>query len=290
MTSEAVSSPEQRIDVGWRTLRLLTAYLGASAIPVLYNAINNGGSRGAITAALHLSVLAALAGVLTARKTTSDLAAWIPLVLWPALYAEIPIVIAGLGGSMHDRAVQGWDAAIFGAQPARAFAAALPNRALSEILHAGYLSYYALIYVPPALLFARGKRDEFARTVFALTVVWLVCLVGFVAFPVAGPRYEWGLSAAVPSGAVRSTVLWVLETGSARGTAFPSSHVAVAVVQSAVALEYQRRVGWIATVATVLLGCGAVYGGFHYAVDVIAGAAVGLSVVVALTATIRAPQ
>jgi membrane-associated phospholipid phosphatase len=78
------------------------------------------------------------------------------------------------------------------------------------------------------------------------------------------------------------TVLWLLEAGSARGTAFPSSHVAVAVVQSAFALKYQRRVGWVATVATILIGCGAVYGGFHYATDVIAGAALGLAVVAAL--------
>ena len=44
-----------------------------------------------------------------------------------------------------------------------------------------------------------------------------------------------------------------------------------------VALFYQRRVGWIVAVLTVGLSIGAVYGGFHYAVDIVAGALVGLS-------------
>jgi membrane-associated phospholipid phosphatase len=106
-------------------------------------------------------------------------------------------------------------------------------------------------------------------------LVYAVCFLVFIMFPVEGPRYAWGAPTGVPGGAVRSFSLAVLERGSSRGTAFPSSHAAVAVAQSIVALRYQRRVGIVVSVTSVLLMIGAVYGGFHYAIDIVAGAAIG---------------
>jgi membrane-associated phospholipid phosphatase len=262
-------------DIAGRTLRVLAVYLALTAIPVMRAGMMGATSSGLVVAALHTTMLAAIIALVVMGRA-ADLVAWLPLALWPALYAEVPTVIAGLGGSFHDATVQGWERAIFGGQPAFTLAGAIPSRALSELLHLGYLSYYPLIYLPPILLFVRGRRAEFAQTVFALTCVWVACLVAFAVFPVEGPRYQWSPPAEL--GPIRMLVLVLLESGSARGTAFPSSHVAVAVVQTMAALRYQPRVGAIASVATVLLACGAVYGGFHYAVDVIAGAALGLFV------------
>ena len=55
--------------------------------------------------------------------------------------------------------------------------------------------------------------------------------------------------------------------------------MAVAVTQALLALRHQPRLGrWVAALA-VGLACGAVYGGFHYGVDALAGAAVGVAVV-----------
>jgi membrane-associated phospholipid phosphatase len=80
-------------------------------------------------------------------------------------------------------------------------------------------------------------------------------------------------------GPLRATVERILRAGSSRGTAFPSSHVAVSVAQTLALWQLARGVAPAlapaTTVATVLLAAGAVYGGFHYAVDVLAGALVG---------------
>jgi len=263
-------------DIGTRTLRVLAVYLAVTVLPVMRAATLGTPSYGAVVAALHVTALAAIVALIAGQTGERKQVGWIPLALWPALYAEVPTVIAGLGGSFHDATVQAWERAIFGGQPAFTFAASFPSRPFSELLHLGYLSYYPLIYLPPILLFVRGRRAEFARTVFALTCVWVACLVAFAVFPVSGPRYQW--SPPVELGPVRLLVLALLESGSARGTAFPSSHVAVAVVQAMAALAYQRPVGLVAAVATTLLAVGAVYGGFHYAIDVVAGAALGLVV------------
>jgi membrane-associated phospholipid phosphatase len=151
----------------------------------------------------------------------------------------------------------------------------VPSVAISDLLHLGYLLYYPIVYVPPLVLYLSDRRDGFEQTVFAVMLTYVVCFSIFVMFPVEGPRYAWGPSPNVPVGALRPMALAILERGSSRGTAFPSSHAAVATVQAVLALRLQPRLGIVVAVATALLMLGAVYGGFHYAVDVIAGAVVG---------------
>jgi undecaprenyl-diphosphatase len=80
-------------------------------------------------------------------------------------------------------------------------------------------------------------------------------------------------------------VLAVLVSGSSRGAAFPSSHAAVSVAASVAALRFQPKVGAVVAFVTALLLVGAVYGGFHYGVDMIAGAVVGLGVALAAVRT-----
>lgn len=198
----------------------------------------------------------------------------LPLVVVPVLYAEIPALIAAAGSPYHDVWIQQVELAVFGGQPSRTFARTFPNLLVSELLHAGYLSYYPLIFAPPLVLLLRNERPAFSRTVLALTLTYLACWVLFVCFPVQGPRFLWGPSDA-PDGPVRRATLSILAAGSSRGAAFPSSHMAVSVAQAIAALRWQRRLGWVVLVLAFLVGLGAVYGGFHYATDIIAGAALG---------------
>jgi membrane-associated phospholipid phosphatase len=200
---------------------------------------------------------------------------WLPLLLVPLLYAELPYLM-GAAPVYHDAVVQRWEATLFGGQPARTLAGGLRYRWLSELLHLGYLSYYPVIYLPPLLLYLTGRREAFARAVLASMLVYSVCFLTFAVFPVQGPRYLWGTPASVPEGPIRSLARLILERGSSRGTAFPSSHAAIAAAQAIVTLPYARRLGIGVAIASLTLMIGAVYGGFHYAVDIIAGAAIGL--------------
>jgi membrane-associated phospholipid phosphatase len=120
-----------------------------------------------------------------------------------------------------------------------------------------------------------------------MMLTYAVCFAAFLLFPVEGPRYAWGAPPNVPSGPIRSLTLAILERGSSRGTAFPSSHAAVAAAQAIMALRSQRRIGVAVSVASALLMIGAVYGGFHYAVDMLAGAVVGLIVALVVARSVR---
>jgi membrane-associated phospholipid phosphatase len=127
------------------------------------------------------------------------------------------------------------------------------------------------------LLFFTGARRKLAATTLALVLVYAVCFVVYPLFPVDGPRFLLG-PAPAPDGPVRSYVLALREHGSSRGTAFPSSHVAASTVAALCALQHQRRLGWIAASIAAGLTIATVYGGFHYAVDALAGLMLGVAV------------
>jgi membrane-associated phospholipid phosphatase len=297
-------------------LGLLAAWLLAAAGPLARAvwAARAPDRAGLALVALHALVLAAALALLAPRTPARPrvalgardaLGAWLPLVAVPLCYAELPRVAAGLTARaplpapLHDATVAAWERALFaalpGASPVHALSAWLPARAVSELLHLGYLSYYALIYAPPAWLWwralrrtrvgdARGAHDArlaHAASTGAILLAFVACYVVFAAWPVAGPWYAWPAPATVPDGPLRGVVLDILRAGSSRGTAFPSSHVAVSVAQTlALAATARDAAPWLAplaAVATGLLAIGAMYGGFHWGVDVLAGAVVGVA-------------
>jgi membrane-associated phospholipid phosphatase len=255
------------------TIALLSAYLAATLWPMARyaNRAHEFTPLIAHGAALAVAILA-LASRGAALRPLRD---WLLLLLGPFLYVELRWLIEGVGRPHADAMVVGWEHALFPGNPSATWATAMPYVALSEALHAAYASYYLLVYLPPVVLYARGKRDAFAATMLALAITYGVCFVTYLFFPVDGPRFLVG-PAAAPDGPVRSFVLHLLAAGSSRGTAFPSSHVAASVVASLAALRFQRRLGIVVALATAGLALGTVYGGFHYLVDALAGAAVGL--------------
>lgn len=211
------------------------------------------------------------------RRVARAIADWAPLLLIPLLYKELAVLNrAVFGGTYFDDLVIGWEGAIFGGQPSQEWARALPSLWLSEPLHAAYLSYYLIIFVPPLVLFLRGRTAEFRAGVFTLMTAFFAHYLFFVYFPVQGPRYLFP----APGGELAGGWFYqlahrVLEAGSAQGSAFPSSHVGVSVAQTLVVWRYLPRLAPFCALLTAGLALGAIYGGFHYATDAVAGAMLG---------------
>lgn len=235
----------------------------------------------------HVGVLVAVGVATWAPGVPRWLRAWTPLLTLLFLYAEIPLLIRAIGHrDLYDVTVMSWEARLFGGQPAAEWAGRWPSRILSELLHAAYLTYYPLIFAVPMTLWARGRLREFNEGVFALMLTFIACYVWYLFFPVAGPRYLWLAPTGAVDGPLRSVTTSLLGARSSLGTAFPSSHVAVAVTQSMLAIRYFGVRGAPVSLLTAGLALGAVYGGFHYAIDVVAGAALGAIVTaIALAAT-----
>lgn len=211
------------------------------------------------------------------RRVVRTLFDWAPLLLLPLLYKELAILNTAVhGGTYFDSIVIAWEQTIFGGQPSRDWAAAAPLLWLSEPLHAAYLSYYFIIFLPPLLLFLRAPRADFRAGVFALMLAFFTHYIFFIYFPVQGPRYLFS----PPGGELANGFFYqlahrVLEVGSAQGAAFPSSHVGVSVAQTLVVARYLPRLAPVFALLTLGLALGAIYGGFHYATDAVAGVMLG---------------
>lgn len=236
-------------------------------------AAQGDGSRLAVIAYLGVAAASVLGLRVPNERRVS--AGWIPFVALPALYAAVPNGAFG-DGRVFDALVQDWEAVLFGYQPARSLASQVSSATVSELLHIAYLSYYPIIYGSPLVLWSRAKH-RFGVMVLAFTLAMVGCMAVFAVFPVEGPRYAWPPPPGIPSGPSRDLATAILRRGSSHGTAFPSSHVAIALALGLSSFAGGRWLGIGVTSAALLLAVGAVYGGFHYAIDVIAGAGVGIA-------------
>ena len=200
-----------------------------------------------------------------------------PLLLAVALYKHVGLVNAA-GGVAHDELVQRWESAVFGGQPSLDWIRAFPSPPWSTVMHAAYLSYYLILAGAPLGLWLGGRRSGARGTVFLVMATFYVCYSIFLLFPVAGPRYVFpparNAATAVPLAVFAHRLL---EGGSAWGTAFPSSHVAAALVAATCAFRGLRPLGAFLLPAAVLLSLATVYCQLHYAVDALAGAGLALA-------------
>ena len=262
---------------------LLVVYLMATGIMLLIG--HERVSALAITA--HFTALGANAATTWMGGVPGWLRSWAPLLLLLFLYSEMPAIIAAVGHlSLQDAQVIAWEASLFNSQPAAAWARAWDSLVFSESVHLSYLLYYPVIFAIPAVLYVQKRQPEFQVAVTILLATFVACFLCYAFFPVAGPRYLWPSPA--PPGPFRQFALFLLESRSSQGTAFPSSHVAVATTQAVLAVAFFGVRGlWLSLVAAGI-AAGAVYGGFHYAIDIIAGIGVGLAVPLAGLRIIRA--
>lgn len=252
---------------------LAAAYLAATGVLAAISATPTGW----ILAALHLAALGLIHLLATyVPVPRNPLGAFLrlawPVAVTPLFYTELATL-----GQLHfpgyfDPAVQAWEQALFGGQLSMTSSGWYDALWFSELLHFGYVSYY--LVVPAALLAGWwfGGRDGLEHVAFATALGFYLCYLCFAVFPVAGPRYEFTrIVGPQTGGALFALVHGILETGSAKGTAFPSSHVAATVTAWLAAARYGRRIAWVLAPFAVSLTLGTVYGRFHYGIDALAG-------------------
>ena len=268
------------------TRRLLAAYLVIAGAALVFP---HRPALWAIIAALHACAIVALLQIrpypriknwVEARipRTAKLVGDWYAIALIPALYSELAILnVAVWNGHYFDSHILGWEDRLFGGRPFQDLARSFPSLFISEFLHFAYISYYFIIYAPAVYLYARGRKREQQQLVFALLLAFFAHYVFFIYYPVQGPRYIY----AAPDGVIATGFFYglahqLLEAGSSRGAAFPSSHVGVSVMATMFSFIALPRIAPVLVILTIGLAVGAVYGGFHYATDALAGMLFGI--------------
>jgi len=214
--------------------------------------------------------------------TAARLALWRPL--WQAIHDFSPVLLVPVIfltlGSIIDCASPGrWDVT-FGELDERLFAE-LPrlwrgvlgrSSWFVDVVSLAYVSYYFVAVIVPVLLYHRGLRGDFRRSVFTLTLTFYASFVGYFMFPTLGPRTP-PEEAQLVGGAVSQGVRLFIELAErTRTDAFPSGHTAVALVSLSLAWQLSGRV--FAALLPIVAGIifSTVYLHYHYVVDIVAGA------------------
>ncbi|HVP37908.1 MAG TPA: phosphatase PAP2 family protein [Candidatus Saccharimonadales bacterium] len=259
--------------------RAMAAYAALTAGIVLARIHYVPGAAGLL--ALRAGLAVALLGCATGRVP-----AWLrwlrefyPVLLAPVFYEEIGHLNRAFTAGFFDARVIAWEQALFGGQPSITLRQQFPQVWLSEYLHLAYLSYYVLAPAVALLLYLQRRHRDLEIFLGTVSVTFFACMSAFIVFPVTGPFHRFTPPVPQTLGpVVPALVHWVLRGGSSLGSAFPSSHVAVSMSVLLLAARFSKPAFWVLLALVPALAVGAVYGGFHYAVDALAGLALALAV------------
>lgn len=151
---------------------------------------------------------------------------------------------------------------------------------LTELMSAGYFSYYFMIPGLALCLFLSKRDFEMQKFMTATCAIFFLSYLIFIFYPIQGPRFQFaGLYRNEISGLFfRPLVDFIIDRAAFRGGAMPSSHVAEALVVMLFAIRYYGRRAWFLIPVIGLLSLGTVYGRFHYITDVAAGFAIAFIV------------
>lgn len=212
--------------------------------------------------------------------------------VWRVVAALYPVALVGLSwGELRVLIPLPWDGRywvtdwlvrsdlrLFGGHPT-VLVQSLHRPWLDEALAAVYVSYYLLLAVPLALVLLR--RDAAARAAGSLiALTYTVNFALFVLLPGKSPPQVVGdyagLRASAFGGyAIADLLRAVQGSESVTGGAFPSSHVAGALVCALAARRWAPALGRALLPLAGGIAVATVYLGYHHAIDPIAGLAWG---------------
>lgn len=201
-----------------------------------------------------------------------------PALLYSLFYRELEIADHWIFPGFLDHSIVAFERAILGVDP-NIWIMNAQTAWANEIMMLGYFSYYLLIPIVAIPLFLRTRIDDVRGFLYGTTVAFVISYIGFVVFPVEGPRYFLSEHFPEPLSGwfFVPAVQYIIANGAIHGGCMPSSHVAVALV----ALFWARRtmpvLGRVLTPFVFVLIFATAWGRFHYVTDAIVGIIVGVT-------------
>ncbi len=204
---------------------------------------------------------------------------WYPLPYVVACYREVGILIPAIRGLDLDAQMARLDLVLWGVHPT-VWLERIQTPWLTELVQVVYVLFPAVVLPVAWALWRRRRFAEFRYYAFLIALGFLLSFVGYLLVPVRGPRF---FLASLQHTQLEG--LWLYEAlrrgldvvEATRFDCFPSGHVEVTLL----ILWSSRRVsrnlfGWY-SVYTVLMVFSTVYLRYHYTVDLLAGALLGLA-------------
>ncbi len=268
----------------WRPLDLaLVSYAVLASLLLLAGLAKGIPGCGRQLLANAVVLVVALAVTRWSRDTTRVLPTFLRFCYVPLLYLvfyhQIEVIWPILRAVSMDAGLARMEWRLFHVQPSLAFSVALPFPWLSELFCFAYFAYY--LFAPVVFFTVLSRRGYLAaeRIVLATSLCFFSCYAIFWLFPAVGPHYFFPphLGPQLYDGYIFNHLLFFLtSSGEIRAGAFPSSHVAVALLLTLLARRDAPVLFLPLALITALMLPAVVYLRAHYLVDVPAGILVGI--------------
>lgn len=200
---------------------------------------------------------------------------WYPVILYTILFEETGRINRTIFPDFIDKFFIDIEFRIFGFHPAIELGNMFDSLFIMEYFHFAYFTYYLIIPGLGFILYFSNKR-HFDEYIFVNSLAFYTCLVTYIFLPVLGARYyanaPYFADTFWKEGILFVPIMrFIYSVGEVDGAAFPSSHVAVAVIILIYTYMYARKYFIPALIIIVSLIISTVYCRFHYVIDVFAG-------------------
>ncbi len=233
-------------------------------------------------AAAHLGGVALLLIEIKAPNPTSwYFRCWYPLPYVAACYKEMALLIPAIRHSDADAWLAGLDFRFWGVHPT-IWLERIYNPALTEYLQTVYTLFVPAVLLVAFLLWHRRRYGEFQYYAFLIALGFLASYAGYLWVPARGPRFLLKPLEHLPLQG-----LWLFQNmqhtldklESAHYDCFPSGHTELTILAWWMSRLVSNRLFWAYFYYTVSIIFATVYLRYHYTVDLLAGAALAVTLI-----------
>jgi membrane-associated phospholipid phosphatase len=168
---------------------------------------------------------------------------------------------------------------IFGYQPVIEWGLRFENNLIiQEILYFSYFTYY-LLFPGVGIFVYLKQREFFSKYTFTVVFSFYACYLTYLVLPVVGGRYLPELAeiaVTFKGGLFRRIMAFIYTHSNHFGSAFPSSHVALAITANIAVWHYFGRIGYYLIPIPVLIIVATVFCHYHYFIDAVFGVIYGV--------------
>ncbi|MGE5112759.1 MAG: phosphatase PAP2 family protein [Acidobacteriaceae bacterium] len=215
---------------------------------------------------------------------------WYPTLLFVFAFEEVARLSLIFVTHWQDALILRAEAAIFPISP-NLWLARWDSPWMVEPLEFGYFTFYWIMLAVGGVLYgwiwnatstreAEDPNQPFRVWMDATVLGYIICYIFFVLLPTEGPAHT--LYRQSPSSTFTGPFHWLVRLiqhhAGVHGNAFPSSHIMASFVALLSAARWKPRLARWLVIPVVLMCIGAVYDGYHYASDIVAGALLGIVV------------
>jgi membrane-associated phospholipid phosphatase len=232
--------------------------------------------------AIHLCITYAIASLARATPLSNSealklLRFWYPLPLYLFFFEELRDFVHAIFPKWIDQWLIDLDFRFTGGVQPSMWFGRFASPALNDFMQFAYMTYFVSLFLLPAILYARREWAAFWTTMTATALANYSVYVIAVLLPTESPyhAFPWLRETPLPGSYPTAVINFIESFARVHGAAFPSAHVAGALVAICAAWRYRRWLFWACLPFFVSMCVATVYGRYHYVADVFAGLIVG---------------